>query len=69
MRYFSYYEINLDILTKSEDDIRKEYYPYWYKEMCNKFGKEHTDENYSFEDCIIDFVIVNWAWEIKNDEP
>lgn len=65
MRYFSYYEINSDILTKSEEDIRQEYYPYWYKKMCDKFGKTYTDENYSFEDCITDFVIVNWAWEVK----
>jgi len=35
--------------------------------MCNKFGKAHTDANYSFEDCIIDFVIHNWVWEINHE--
>jgi hypothetical protein len=31
---------NTDIVeVLSEEDIRKEYYPYWYEKMCAKFGK------------------------------
>ena len=49
--------------TLSADDIRKQYYPYWYEKMCKKFGKDHVDANYCFEDCLEDWVIVHWAVE------
>lgn len=70
-RYYSYNEYDPDhedggyIITKSEDDIRKEYWPYWYGKMCNKFGKENVDGKYTFEDCLDDWIVVNWAWETK----
>ena len=72
MRYFSYdnpaMDMNGDILnnvvvTLSEEDIRRDYYPWWYDKMCQKFGKEEVDKNYCFEDCLDDWIIVNWAWE------
>lgn len=72
MRYYSYNEYNPDspladktggyVVTLSEEEIRKEYYPYWYGRMCEKFGKEHVDKTYCFEDCLDDWVIVHWAW-------
>lgn len=67
MRYYSYNEYKTDpsdshVVTVSEEDIRRDYYPYWYKKMCYKFGKEHVDNIYSFEDCLCDWVVVNWAW-------
>jgi len=67
MRYFSYNEQgdgdeNI-VVTMSEDEIREEYYPYWYEKMCKKFGKQKVDETYSFEDCLDDWRVVNWAWE------
>jgi len=69
MRYFSYNEQGDNdenvVVTMSEDEIREEYYPYWYEKMCNKFGKEYVDKNYSFEDCLDDWRVVNWAWESK----
>ena len=58
MRYFSYDEHKTDpsvdpyVETVSEEDIRRNYYPYWYSRMCEKFGKEHVDSTYSFEDWI-----------------
>lgn len=67
MRYFSYNEYDPDepyVETVSEEDIRREYYPWWYDQMCKKFGKEKVDELYSFEDCLTDFVVVHWAWEV-----
>lgn len=73
MRYYSYNDYiddpsnNNIIVTKSEEEIRKEYWPYWYGKMCNKFGKEIVDKNYSFEDCLEDWIIVNWAWETNSD--
>jgi hypothetical protein len=48
----------------SEDEIRKEYYPWWYGKMCEKYGKEHVDATYSFEECLEDWKIVHWAWEV-----
>lgn len=69
MRYFSYDEPNEDftnntVVTKSEEEIRKEYYPLWHERMCKRFGKEVVDRDYSFEDCLQDWIVVNWAWEI-----
>ena len=70
MRYFSYDEPDEDfnniVVTKSEEEIRKEYYPIWYERMCKKFGKEVVDRDYSFEDCLDDWIVVNWAWEVKD---
>ena len=70
MRYFSYDEpdedFNNTVVTKSEEEIRKEYYPLWYEKMRKKFGKEVVDRDYSFEDCLDDWIVVNWAWEVKD---
>ncbi len=67
MRYFSFaYPVDGDdcIETKSEDDIRKEYWPYWYEKMCEKYGKEKVDADYCFEDCLMDWIVVHWAQEV-----
>jgi hypothetical protein len=72
MRYYCYNEYTTDPLldnrveTMSEEDIRITYYPYWYKRMCDKFGKEHVDNTYSFQDCIDDWVVVNGAWLVED---
>jgi len=70
MRYFCYNEYVDDpninsVVTVSEEDVRRDYYPYWYDKMCKKFGKEVVDRDYSFEDCLDDWIVVNWAWESK----
>ena len=70
MRYWCYNEYTEDpdanpVVTKSEAEILHEYWPHWYGQMCKKFGKEHVDENYSFHDCLDDWIVVNWAWESK----
>lgn len=65
MRYYSYNEYAEDggkIITVSEFEIKKTYWPYWYNRMCEKFGKEVVDREYSFEDCLADWIVVNWAW-------
>jgi hypothetical protein len=67
MRYYSFaYPIDGDdvVETMSEEDIRKEYYPWWYGKMCEKYGKQHVDANYMFEYCLNDWKVVHWAWEI-----
>lgn len=69
MRYFEYSdpdnEGNPEIKILNEEEIVKSYWPYWYAQMCKKFGKEVVDKSYSFSDCIEDWVVVNWATEIK----
>ena len=62
MRYFSYR--TSFVVTVSEDDIRKEYYPWWYEKMCKKYGKEEVDKNWSFEDCLEDWITTNYAWVV-----
>lgn len=74
MRYFSYNEYDPSspladasggyVATMSEHEIRQQYWPYWYKKMCDKFGKEHVDNIYSFEECLEDWMVVHWAWEV-----
>lgn len=67
MRYFSFgYPIDGDdiVETWSEDDVKEKYYPFWYGRMCDKFGKEHVDANFTFEDCLVDWIVVHWAWEV-----
>lgn len=52
----------------TEEDIRREYWPHWYKKMCEKFGQEKVDKDYCFEDCLYDWMVVYWAYEVS-DEP
>lgn len=71
MRYYSYNEYDHNnpsegsVVTLSEVDILKEYWPYWYGKMCEKYGQERVDAEYSFEDCLDDWQVVHWAWESK----
>ncbi len=71
IRYYSYNEYEPDsdeyvvVITKSENEIREEYWPWWYNKMCEKFTKEHVDATYNFEDCLEDWAIVHLAWEVK----
>ncbi len=63
MRYFYYNEYPVGLLKMSEQEIRETYYPFWYEKMCRKFGKEVVDAEYTFEHCLEDWIVVNWAWE------
>jgi hypothetical protein len=74
MRYYSYDEPVFDednnvidnvVKTFSEEEIRKTYYPHWYERMCLKLGKEYVDKNYSFEECLIDWMHISGAWELN----
>lgn len=70
MRYYSFNEQddkgNDVVQTMSEDEIREEYYPYWKERMIKKYGEEEFKKNWSFEECLEDWVVVNWAWEVKD---
>jgi hypothetical protein len=75
MRYYSYNEYNPEspradasggyIEVVSEEDIRAKYWPYWYGRMCEQFGQETVDRDYSFEDCLEDWIVINWAWPVN----
>lgn len=49
----------------SEFEIIRDYFPYWYSKMCEKFGKDHVNANYSWNDCLDDWIAVNWAEELE----
>ena len=67
MRVFKYNEYeDTEPRLITEQEIRVEYWPYWYERMCKKFGKQEVDSKFTFEDCLNDWVIVNWAWEVKD---
>jgi len=66
MRYFIYTETDDRDAVISEEDIRREYYPYWTSKMNKKFGKEYVDNHYTFDDCVVDFMVIHWATEIEN---
>lgn len=70
MRWFEiveYDEKGDTVQRLSEDDIIDQYWDYWYGKMCEKFGKEVVDAKYTKQHCIDDWIVVNWAMEVKND--
>lgn len=70
MRYYSFNEFDSEsgwISTISEEEIRQTYYPYWKEKMIEKFGEKEFEKNWSFEDCLEDWIMVAWAWEVKDD--
>jgi hypothetical protein len=72
MKYYCYNTWKTDpsvdsyVEVVSEEEILAEYYDRWYNAMVSKFGKEAVDAGYCKDDCIDDWVIVNWAWESKD---
>jgi len=72
MRYFSYNEYIADndntestgVKTVSEKEIRVNYYPKWLERMKAKYGDDEA--KLTFENCLEDFIIIHWAWEVTN---
>jgi hypothetical protein len=46
----------------TEEEIKELYFPY-YKSNMNKIGKGNEA---TFENCLEDFKVINWAYEIKD---
>lgn len=59
MRMFKYQDPSGEY-TITEDGIINEYYEHWKLQMI-KAKQEHL---ISRDNCIEDFVVVHWAWEI-----
>jgi hypothetical protein len=55
-----------EILTESE--IFDQYFHYWYQKMCEKYGIEGVSARYSWKDCLEDWIVVNWAVEVIENE-
>lgn len=64
-RRFAYNELGEDNpVVVDEDEIRRTYWDYWTEQMT-KVGKA---DKINWADCLDDFQVVNWAWEI-NENP
>jgi len=76
MRYFRYNEprdpkngdFTAETITLSEQEILDYYWDYWYDTMCNKFSKETVDQKYTQTDCIRDWKVIHWAWEVEDHQ-
>jgi hypothetical protein len=60
---YSYLERGSDgnpiTITKTEQEILKDYWPYWSSKM-----KELNRGPITRERCLEDWIVVNWAWRI-----
>lgn len=70
MRKFQYNELGKElpdgsieniVVTITEQEILDQYWDYWFNRMM-AVGKPHLT---SIDNCLDDWVAVNWAWEIK----
>ena len=52
------------VIEMTEKDILNEYWEFWSRKMIEKYGEGH--ELITEENCIDDWVVVNWAWEKKD---
>ena len=57
-----------DVIRLTNKDIIKEYYSYWKASMLKKYSYVDFMTNFTIDDCIEDFVIVNWAYEVQPTE-
>lgn len=51
-----------EVLT--EEDVREQYWNYWISKMIAKWGSGY---DYTFDDCLEDWIAVNWAEEVEDD--
>lgn len=63
-------DFNPLVITKTEDEIIEEYWEYWKAQMRLSVLKPNTaaykkPELITRENCIMDWITVNWAKELK----
>lgn len=51
--------------TISEAELRRTYYQWSRYQMIQKIGQEAFETNWSFEDCLNDWLAVHWGWETR----
>lgn len=53
------------VVIKTGHEIIDEYWPFWQTQMVSNFGAE--DKRINFKNCIDDYCVMNWAWEIDGN--
>lgn len=53
--------IDNKVVEVTDEDIIRDYWPWWSEKMAKKYGE--GSPRIKKEDCIDDYVVVNWAWE------
>ena len=48
------------------EDILSFYYDWWSEQMDKKYGIGR-DRTHDINNCIEDFCVVHWAWEVKDE--
>lgn len=59
MRKFKYQDQDAEYII-TEEEIINEYYDYW----CKQIFRVHKSPMITIENCIEDFLIIHWAYEI-----
>jgi len=54
-----------ETVVVTEDDILRDYWPYWTTQMLKRGGRSPL---MTVANCIDDFLVVNWAWELTDGE-
>lgn len=68
-RHFAYNELGQDNpVVVDEDEIRRTYWPHWVEQMEAARERGSTIP-ITWENCLLDFQVVNWAWEITDEDP
>jgi hypothetical protein len=69
MRHFSFNDYDSDaLITWSEAEILNYYWDHW-KDMMLKRGFSPTSSEITEQNCIDEFVVVYWAWEVFPKAP
>jgi hypothetical protein len=55
-----------EVIEITEQQILDVYWENWNKLMIAKYGEGH--ELITKENCIYDWIVVNWAWEKKDEK-
>lgn len=63
-RYNTPTDTGNQVVQVTEEEILSTYFDYWSSQMV-KAGKQDL---ISPENCIDDFVVVHWAWEVWEDQ-
>ena len=61
MKIYKYCDLDGEYYI-TEAQIIEQYFPYWSK-MMGKAGKKTL---ISYKNCIEDFCIIHWAWEVED---
>ena len=65
MKYYAHWDQGTpeEPVILTEGQILQNYWPYWEEQMVKKYGM--MSDLISEANCIEDWVVVNWAWEVK----